>query len=169
MDKSTDWVVVGRFGRPHGIKGFITIHSFTEPQDNLLRYKDWHALLAKQWQPLKIQHIEVTNKSILAQVEGYTEREQVASLTNVEIAISRTQLPSLTQGEYYWDQLVGMQVINQQGQVFGKVKEIMPTGANDVLVVEGEKRHLIPYLPGQFVIEVDVGQRLILVDWDMDF
>lgn len=169
MDESADWVVVGRFGRPHGIKGLITIHSFTEPHDNILRYTDWHAFIANQWKPLKILHIEVTNKSILAQIEGYSEREQVAFLTNVEIAISRSQLPSLVEGEYYWHELVGMQVINQQGQSFGKVTEIMPTGANDVLVVDGEKRHLIPYLPGQFVIEVDKSQNLIRVDWDLEF
>ncbi|MBA2653354.1 MAG: ribosome maturation factor RimM [Tatlockia sp.] len=169
MDNSTDWVVVGRFGRAHGIKGFITIHSFTEPRDNILSYADWHAYINRQWQPLKILHIETNNKSILAQIEGYPEREQVAILANVEIAISRAQLPALEKGDYYWDQLIGMQVINQQGQNFGRVVEIMPTGTNDVLVVEGDKRHLIPYLPGKYVIDVDLSQSLISVDWDMDF
>ena len=169
MDKSTDWVVVGRFGRTHGVKGFITVHSYTDPRDNILRYTDWHAYIAKQWQPLKIVHIEVNDKSILAQIEGYREREQVANLTNVDIAVSRAQLPSLKPGEYYWHELVGMQVINQKGQIFGQVKDIMPTGSNDVLVVEGEKRHLIPYLPGQFILDINPGQGLITVDWDMDF
>ena len=169
MDKSTDWVVVGRFGKTHGIKGFITIHSFTEPRDNILSYTNWHAYIAQEWQPLKIVRIEVNNKSILAQIEGYHEREQVAHLTNIDIAVSLTQLPSLNQGEYYWHELVGLQVINQQGQSFGTVTEIMPTGANDVLVVEGDKRHLIPYLPGQFILAVDTNQRTIKVDWDMDF
>ncbi|MBA2657814.1 MAG: ribosome maturation factor RimM [Tatlockia sp.] len=169
MDNSTDWVIVGRFGRPHGIKGFITIHSFTEPRDNILRYSDWHVYVDNLWQPLKILHVESNVKSIIAQVEGYPEREQVATLANVEIAIRRTQLPSLDKGEYYWHQLVGMQVINQQGENFGKVIEILPTGTNDVLVVEGDKRHLIPYLLGQYIIDVDLGSNLIRVDWDMDF
>jgi 16S rRNA processing protein RimM len=169
VDKSTDWVIVGRFGRAHGIKGFVTVHSFTDPRENILRYTDWHAYIDKCWQPLKILHLEVNNKSILAQIEGYREREHVANLTNVEIAISRAQLPSLNVGEYYWHQLVGLEVIDQQDRSLGKVVEIMPTGANDVLVVEGEKRHLIPYLPGQFVVDVDLIQKRIKVDWDMDF
>ncbi len=164
-----DWVVVGRFGRAHGIKGFITVHSFTEPRDNILQYKDWHVRIANQWQPLKIVHLESTDKSILAQIEGYHEREQVTRLTNVDIAVRRNQLPPLKPGEYYWHELVGMQVINQQGQPFGTVIEILPTGAHDVLVVEGEKRHLIPYLPGQFVMNVDPSQQIITVDWDLDF
>lgn len=169
MDTSTDWVIVGRFGRTHGIKGFIKVHSFTDPADNILRYTDWHARIANRWEPLKILHLEVNASSILAQIEGYPEREQVASLTNAEIAISRTQLPSLEAGEYYWHELIGMEVINQQDQHFGKVIEIIPTGTNDVLVVEGEKRQLIPYLPGRFIVEIDPSQRLIRVDWDMDF
>ena len=52
-------------------------------------------------------------------------------------------------------------MINQQGQTFGKVIEVMPTGANDVLVVEGDKRHLIPYLPGKFIIDINLSQNLI--------
>lgn len=169
MDKTIDWVVVGRFGRTHGIKGFITVHSFTEPRDNLLRYTDWHACIDKEWRPLKTLRTEVYDKHILAQIEGYEGPEQVAVLTNVDIAVSREQLPSLAPGEYYWHELVGMQVVNQQGLVFGKVVDIMPTGANDVLVVEGDKRRLIPYLPGQFIIEINASQRLISVDWDADF
>lgn len=169
MDKVTDWVVVGRFGRAHGIKGLVIVHSFTEPRDNILRYTDWHAYIGKQWQPLSVLHIEVNNKLILAQIEGYSEREQVANLTNSDIAISRSQLPSLKPGEYYWHELVGMEVVNLQGVSFGKVKEVMPTGANDVLVVEGTKRYLIPYLPDQFIMDINPGQNLIRVDWDADF
>jgi 16S rRNA processing protein RimM len=169
VNNSAAWVVVGRFGRAHGIKGFVRVHSFTEPRDNILHYTNWHAYIAKQWLPLKILQIEVHNKAILVQVEGYNEREQVGYLNNVDIAVDRSQLPPLKPGEYYWDELIGMQVVNQQGQSLGTVVDMMATGANDVLVVEGEKRHLVPYLPGRFVIDIDTKQRLITVDWDVDF
>lgn len=169
MNNQANWVVIGKFGRPHGIKGFVTVHSFTEPRDNILGYTDWHAFLNHQWQPVKLLHVEVHNKTIVAQIEGYPERELAAHLTNVEIAVQKSQLASLEPGEYYWHQLVGMDVINQKGQSFGKVMEIMPTGSNDVLVVQGEKRHLIPYLPGQFIINIDDSQQVITVDWDVDF
>ncbi|KTD22090.1 16S rRNA-processing protein RimM [Legionella lansingensis] len=169
MNAVSDWVVIGRFGRPHGIKGLITVHSFTEPRDNILRYTDWHAYINKQWQPLKLLQVEMNEKSILAQLEGYHEREQVAALTNVEIAVNRKQLPALEEGEYYWHELIGMQVKNQQDILLGTVKEIMPTGTNDVLVVEGKKRYLIPYLPGQFIFDINPSQHTITVDWDVDF
>lgn len=169
MNHQANWVVIGRFGRPHGIKGFVTVHSFTEPRDNILRYTDWHAFLKNEWRPIKLINVEAHSKALIAQVEGYPEREMVAQLTNIEIAVDKAQLVELEPGEYYWHQLIGMNVVNQKGELFGKVIEILPTGANDVLVVQGEKRHLIPYLPGQFVIDVNDSQHTITVDWDMDF
>lgn len=169
MDEVVDRIIIGRFGKVHGIKGFITVISFTEPRDNILNYSNWHARINYQWQALNITHTEVTNKHILVQVEGFSEREDVASLTNVEISVQKDQLPRLEDGEYYWHQLCGMQVINQLGEVLGTVSEILPTGANDVLVIDGETRHLIPYLPGRYVTRVDIGKGQIEVDWDPDF
>lgn len=167
--KDTDWIIVGRFGRPHGVKGVITVISFTEPRDNILRYSPWYVSINKNWQPVKLVRVEMNNKSILAQIDGYDDREQVAELTNIEIAIKPEQLPALKPGEYYWHQLVGKKVVNSQGITLGIVKEIMPTGSNDVLVVEGEKRYLVPYLPEQFNVQVNEQEGVITVDWDTDF
>ena len=169
MDNQSNRIVIGRFGRPHGIKGFVTVHSFTDPPDNILRYADWHAFVNNKWQAIKLLSIEVHNKTIIAQVDGYPGRELVAKLTNADIAIQVEQLEPLQQGEYYWHQLIGMQVVNESGVSYGHVTEIMPTGSNDVLVVQGEKRYLIPYLPGKFIIKIDDSQKLIVVDWDVDF
>lgn len=169
MSNQENWIIIGRFGRPHGIKGYVTVHSFTEPRDNILRYADWHAYINYNWQPINLLSVEVHNKAIVAQVEGFPEREAVAHLTNVEIAVQKEQLAELEPGEYYWHQLIGMKVVNTKGELFGEVIEVMPTGANDVLVVQGEKRHLIPYLPGQFIIDINSSQHVITVDWDMDF
>lgn len=169
MNNQSNWVVVGRFGRPHGIKGFVTVHSFTEPRDNILRYTDWHVFLNNAWHPLKLLAVEAQNKAIIALIEGYPDRELVTRLTNAEIAVDRKQLVALKPGEYYWHQLVGMKVINQKGETFGHVTEILPTGANDVLVVQGERKHLIPYLPDQFILNIDPDQQIITVDWDLDF
>lgn len=169
VTKDSDWVVVGRFGKVHGIKGFITVHSFTEPQDNILNYNDWHAFINQQWQALTITSIEVTNKHILVQVKGFDEREQVAALTNTELGIRREQLPELNAGEFYWHQLIGLRVVTQQGVELGTVSDMLATGSNDVLVVQGDKRHLVPYLPGQYVLNVDQDKGLIEVDWDPDF
>ncbi|WP_133128733.1 ribosome maturation factor RimM [Legionella nagasakiensis] len=164
-----EWVIVGKFGRPHGIKGLITVISFTEPRENIIHYMPWHTQTKKGWQPLALEYVDVNNKLILAQLECCHDREQAAHLTNVDIAVRRAQLPELEAGEYYWHQLIGMNVINRQGIILGMVSEIMPTGSNDVLVVSGQRRFLIPYLPGDYILEVDNQKNLITVDWDADF
>lgn len=169
MNAQENWIIIARFGRPHGIKGFITVNSFTEPRDNVLKYENWHAFINNEWHPIKLLHAEAQNKSIIVQVEGYPERELVARLTNIDVAIRHEQLEPLKAGEYYWHQLVGMNVINQQGESFGKVTDIIPTGVHDVLVVEGVSRYLIPYLLDKFVLNINIHQQLITVDWDLDF
>ena len=168
-EQNSNWLVVGRFGRTHGVKGFITIISFTEPRDNLLSYDKLFAFIKKEWVPLSLEHLEITGKHILAKIKGYTEKEQVATFTNIDIGIRREQLPKLSIGEYYWHELIDMSVVNLQGHSLGKVVEVLATGSNDVLVVAGERRHLIPYLPDQCIININKENRLITVNWDEDF
>jgi 16S rRNA processing protein RimM len=165
----SDWVIVGRFGKVHGIKGLISVISFTEPRENILGYAQWHIKKNGQWQPVKRLTDEVTQKHILAQVEGYDIREDVASLTNFEIAVRRETLPTLALNEYYWHELVGMTVVHVNGGLFGQVHEIMATGSNDVFIVQGERRYLIPYLIDDVVVDIDKEKRQITVNWDLDF
>lgn len=169
MNEPDNWIIIGCFGRPHGIKGFVTVNSFTEPKDTILNYDPWYAFINNSWQIVKLISPVINSKTIITQVEGFPERENVALLTNVKIAISKDQLKQLNKDEFYWYQLIGMHVINLQGINLGKVNEIIPTGSNDVLVVQGKKRHLIPYLPGQFVMQVNCKEHMITVDWDQDF
>ncbi len=123
----------------------------------------------KQWQPVEILKVEIHNKSIIALISGYEQRETALLLTNAEIAISRDQLPEPAPGEYYWHDLIDLLVIDKNNQTLGKVVDIMPTGANDVLVVMGDKKHLIPYLPEKVIKQVDLDKKQIQVDWDVDF
>jgi len=164
-----DWLVVGRFGRAHGIKGLIVVHAFTDPRDNILNYPDWHGLIKGIAQPLKINHIESNNKHILVSVDGYDTRETVALLTNIDIVVDKKHLPALPEDEFYWHELVGMSVINKDGINLGLVTDILATGANDVLAVVGTKKYLIPYLRDRYVMSIDKTQSQIVVDWDEDF
>lgn len=169
MDNNTDWLVIGRFGRPHGIKGFVTVISFAEPRENILDYTHWHVGINNQWLPLNVLETKINNTFILARIEGYQEREEVARLTNLEIAVKREQLKDLKPDEYYWHQLIGLNVVNQKGEVFGVVTELMATGSNDVLVVVGEQRYLIPFLLDDVILDINLSKGLITVDWDTDF
>lgn len=88
---------------------------------------------------------------------------------NCEIGVRRDQLPDTAPGEYYWRDLIGLAVVTRQGEPLGKVDHLLETGANDVLVVAGERERLIPFVPGPIVTQVDLQAGVIEVDWDKDF
>ncbi len=167
-----DWVVIGRFGRPKGLAGFIVVNPFTEPYNNIFNYKNWYVnklVNCLQPQAMTILDKKFYNNTVLVQIDGYIEREDVAALTNCDIVIQRQQLPILNNNDYYWHELIGMKVVNLTDLLFGEVTSIMPTGSNDVLIVDGEKRHLIPYLPEQFIVAINAESKTIVVDWDYNF
>lgn len=169
MNKESEWVTLGRFGRPQGLKGFIRVISFTEPETAILEYLPWHIQKKDQWLPLALETFQIQNQKILVNIVGYSERESIAELTNCNIGILSAQLPKLSGGEYYWHELTQMHVVNKDGTPLGQVTEVLATGANDVLIVSGEKRYLIPYIPGIYIVSVDPVQQQIVVDWDENF
>ncbi|MDF1683584.1 MAG: ribosome maturation factor RimM [Legionellaceae bacterium] len=162
-------VVVGKFGRPQGIKGLVRVTSFTEPRENVLDYPHWFMQLRGVWHEIKHTHDSIMPQHLVTRIDGYATREQVAELTNVPIAVSKTALPPLKNGEFYWHQLIGMKVVHKQGQMLGTVESLFATGSNDVLVVVGEKRRLIPYLMDDVIQTIDTDHGVITVCWDVDF
>jgi 16S rRNA processing protein RimM len=102
------------------------------------------------------------------QVKNYLTREDVSFLTNVEIAVPRDALPKLDTGEIYYHDLIGLTVYNQNNDCLGKVVEILPTGANDVIVISGEKRTLVPLVWDVFIKHVDLTKGLMNIHWDLE-
>jgi 16S rRNA processing protein RimM len=102
-------------------------------------------------------------------IAGIDDRDIAASLLNTQIAVRREQLPPAAEGEYYWSDLVGLAVRTIAGVELGKVTHLMQTGANDVLVVKGDRERLIPFLQPDVVKRVDLDAGIIEVDWDPEF
>ena len=100
--------------------------------------------------------------------EDVTDRDPAVATVGRDIGIVRELLPPNEPGEYYWHDLVGLQVANREGAELGRVVQLLDTGANDVLVVEGDRKRLIPYVRGVYVDEVDLDDGRILVDWHVD-
>jgi len=100
--------------------------------------------------------------------EGIADREQAAALGRMQIAVSRDDFPAPAAGEFYWADLIGLQVVNVAGVTLGNVARVFETGANDVLVVEGERERLLPFIE-PVVRKVDVAGGMIIVDWDADY
>ncbi len=168
LQKST-LLVMGRLGRPHGVRGYLKVISFTSPPEQLFSYPNWYVGHDNQWTPFDTHKLALNSEGMLVKLPHCVDREQAKLCTGQDIAIPRELLPILPVGQYYWSDLVGLSVINQDGINLGVVSHLFETGSNDVLVIKGEKEHLIPYLPGDYVLGVDLEKKLIHVQWDTNF
>ncbi len=163
-------VVLGRITGLYGVHGWLKIFSYSRPRENIFSYNPW---LIGQSQDVSLtqQVIEwkVQGKGLIAQLEGINDRNMAQTYVGLDIAVPRDALPALAKDEYYWCDLIGLKVVNQNQDVLGTVIEIMETGANDVVVVVGEEKYLIPLLKGSVIKKVDHEQGQMLVDWDGEY
>jgi 16S rRNA processing protein RimM len=168
-DAPANPVVVGRIAALYGVRGWVKVFSHTDPRDNILRYQPWLVNINGAWQTL--QHVEgrIHQQGIVARLDGYEDRDAATALLGCDIAVRPGQLAALAPGEYYWSELIGLKVITTEGVELGVVEKLLETGSNDVLVVQGERERLLPYLPGSVVMEVDKTAGVMRVDWDPEF
>jgi 16S rRNA processing protein RimM len=164
-----DLLIVGKVGSPFGIKGWLNIHSFTDPITNILNYTPWQLIFPQKQQTIEIIGKRSPHNNIHVQFAGCDDRTTASTFTGADIAIARELLPVLPKNEYYWLDLVGLTVINIQGETLGIIEQFFATGANDVFLVVGKKRHMLPYLLQQVVLNVDLNKKIMTVDWDPEF
>ena len=164
-------VIVGCIGAPHGVKGWLKIRSFTEPFDNITRYRPWHIETATGWQEASVEAIRTHHQRVVAKWAGCEDREQAKAFTQMKIGVPRTQLPTLPKEEYYWEDLKGLSAATPDGTPLGIIKHVMATGANDVLFLGGidSREHAIPFLQGDVIKTIDLKTRSMVIDWDLDF
>jgi 16S rRNA processing protein RimM len=161
-------VVMGRVVAPFAVKGWIRVQPFTQLPANLLDYPVWWLGREGDWTSRALEEGAVHGKSVVAKLAGCDEREAATALQGLEVAVPRSQLPRSEPGEYYWSDLLGLAVRNLQGETLGRVERLLETGANQVLVVRGDRERLIPFVAA-CVVAVDQAQREIVVDWGLDF
>ncbi len=161
-------IVIGKFGRVHGVQGWIKINSFADPQENILEFSPWYIKKNNSWQELDIEQVLLRGKNIVAKLTDIDVREIAQTYTNIDIYVEKSQLPALPKGEYYWSDLEGLTVINQDGVNFGTVQYLLTTGSNDVLAVKNSRERLVPYID-DVIVNIDLDKKTITVDWDAEF
>jgi 16S rRNA processing protein RimM len=145
------------------------VFSYTRPRDNIVHYRPWYLNREGEWQEHELSEGRQHGKGVVARLAGCEDRDAASRLIGAEIGVRREQLPAAQPGEYYWSDLQGLEVVTLQGESLGTVDHLLETGANDVLVVTGERERLIPFVLGQVVDDVDLARGEIRVDWDRDF
>ncbi len=176
MTNSTNTIVVGKIGAPHGIKGWVRIISYTDQSDGIFDFSPWLLTVQGQEKEYKVAEWKHQSKGSVARIEGVDSRDDADLIKNAEIHIFEKLLPNLEKDDFYWRDLVGLKVVTESGYDLGVVEQLFETGANDVLLVRanvndafGEKQRMIPYLYEQVIKQVDLEAKVITVDWDPGF
>lgn len=164
----TDLVPMAKVGSPFGVRGWVHVFADTETPESLLDYTEVWLGSDGAWRQYKIEDAQLHGKGMVVKFLGCNDRDQAFVMRNLDIAIPREELPEAGDDEFYWTDLIGMQVQNLAGQSLGVVDNLMESGAHDILVVKGEKQRLIPFVK-DIVLEVKDSDQQIIVDWGLDY
>ncbi|MCH8552962.1 MAG: ribosome maturation factor RimM [Natronospirillum sp.] len=175
-ESASELITLGKITSVYGVRGWVKVYSYTDPMDGILAYQDWVLRRNGEQRQVRVERGKSHGKGMIAHLEGVDDRLEAEQLAGYEIAVARSSLPELPEGEYYWWQLEGLQVDTVEGLELGKVSHLISAGsANDVLVVtstradDDKAERLIPWLWEEVVKSVDLDAKRITVDWDPDF
>lgn len=171
---------MGRIVAPFGVQGWVKVEPYTEAPQNLCGYQRWWIAAAGAWQDVEIEQSRAQNGMVVAKLAGCEDRDAAAGFKGRDVAVARAELPEAKANEFYWSDLIGLNVRNMQAQELGSVTSVIGTGANDVLVVQaGEhasesgaygsaRERLIPFI-ANVVKNVDLAGGVIEVEWGEDY
>jgi 16S rRNA processing protein RimM len=183
-----DAVELGRFLDAWGIKGWVRIQPHSADTSALFQSADWflqppEARFARGFSAfsgpvsVRVAEIKVHSDGIVARLDGVDGRNGAEALKGVRISVPRSAFPAAAEGEYYWVDLIGLEVFNREGVHLGVVRDLMPTGPNSVLVmeyaetvdgVEKTAERLVPFVAA-YIDDVDLKARRITADWQTDY
>ncbi|MBM3392233.1 MAG: ribosome maturation factor RimM [Betaproteobacteria bacterium] len=168
-------IVLGRISAPYGILGWVKVQLFGDDLRSLSEMPRWWLAAEENaadaaWQAKVLAECKPHGKGLVARFEGVGDRNAALRLTGMYLGAPREALPKPEQNEYYWADLIGLEVVNESGEHLGRVAELVRAGAHEVLDVRGESgtRQLMPFVAA-VVKEVDVAAGWIRVDWGADW
>lgn len=163
------FICIGKLGAPHGVRGWVKVTTYTQNPADLFTYSPWY--IQRQGSYLELTAVESArqNNYFLVKPPDCDDRDTAQTFTNLDIFVKRSQLPPISEHDYYWSDLEGLAVHNADGATLGAVDHLFETGANPVMVVVGKKRHLIPFLKGSVIQRVCFDTYSMQVDWPENF
>jgi len=161
-------VVLGRVLGAHGVRGWLKIHSYTDPPEGILQYKEWSLREpGRDPRPVQVRDHEFDGRWLRVIFEGIADRDAAELLRGAEIEVERAQMPPTGEREFYRDDLVGCAVRNLEGVALGTVSHFVDAPAAAVMVVKGEREHWVLATPTHLK-KVRLAEREIDVDWPAD-
>jgi 16S rRNA processing protein RimM len=182
MPVPNDLVLVGHISGAYGIKGWVRVRRYSADADALLHAKTWW-FDKPELHDVDVMQAKVHGDEVVAQLMGVADREAAEALKGTAVQVPRSHFPPLADDEFYWVDLVGLEVENLAGERLGWVQDLMDNGAHPILRVQADvdagqagateqgakpKEWLIPFVE-HYISAVDRAGKKITVDWGLDF
>jgi len=167
-------VIMGKIRAAVGLAGWVKVETFTEPADNILRYRTWQLRTPSGWRPLRLKHSRWSGRELQVQFEGIADRDAADLLRNTEVGVFRRELPPPAEGEYYRDDLLGLRALTPQGQYLGQLDHYLDSPAHPYMVLldqdkkQARVENLVPLVKGR-ILSVDFTQGTMILDWTLDW
>ena len=167
-------IVLGRIVAPFGIKGWVRIAPFGDDPESWAEMPRWWISPDDNapddaWKPVELTGCKPHGTGLVASLREVPDRNAAEDVKGWFVAAPRESMPEPAADTYYWGDLVGLTVVNREGETLGEVAGLLSTGAHDVLrVVSGDDEHLIPFVAA-YALQVDLAARRITVDWQKDW
>ncbi len=165
---------IGQLKKPYGIKGWLWVFSDTDDRTAIFAMQPWYMKTAMGMKPLTVKAWREQGTGIVAQFEQIPDRNVAETMNGVTLWVEQDILPTPGEDEYYWSDLIGVRVFNEQDEYLGDIAEMFETGAHDIMRVaatsdslDNEER-MIPWHQ-QTVLEVDLANKKVLAAWPSDY
>lgn len=168
------FIVLGKIVGAYGVQGWVRVHPFADDPLAWGKLPTWRLgqedAPPEGWREVEVLRSRVHLGALVAQLADVADRDAAEALKGLLVGVPREALPPAGENEYYWDDLVGLEVVNVRGERLGEVASLLETGANDVLCVRADdgKELLLPFV-GAVVLDVDLAQKRIRVEWEADW
>lgn len=162
-------VILGRVTGLMGVKGWVKVHSYTDPRENIVEFEQWILRSGETENTVDVEAGRRQGRTVVAKLRGVDDPDEARALIGAQIVVRRDTLPPCGPGEYYWADLGGLDVRTLGNEALGQVDFLFGAGDHDVMVVKGDRERLIPFVRDQVVREVDLESGVIVVDWDPSY
>ena len=170
----SDIVVLGKIVGPYGLRGAVKVFPFADDPVSWSGLASWwvgrEGAAPEAWQETKLVRCKVHGDVLIAQLDCLPDRNASEAAKGLFVGVPHALLPPTGKDEYYWADLIGLEVFNRRDQWLGRVLGLIETSANDVLRISdgGDKERLLPFVAA-VVLEVDLSARRVRVDWETDW
>jgi 16S rRNA processing protein RimM len=159
----SDFLLIGKVAKPHGLHGQVKVQSYGSSHESFFAGRKVYLSQGQEMRELVLSEVKVRPRSLFLNFQGVDNRQQAEGLSGASLYIEKKDLKTLPEGEYYWYQLIGSRVYNDQGRFLGIMEGIFPTPAHDIWVIRDGKKELLLPAVEDFVASVNIPQGEIRV------